>query len=1160
MLRLTSLGALNVGAAGTDGSVVLYSEQGTTDYSVTFQPNAAMTQVVTYTLPADDGGASQLLQTDGAGVLSWVTPTGEASPWTDDGAVVRLDDGSDSVTIGSTINRGKLTVEGDADEVQLRVLGNATQSSNNLIVFENSSGTDLFTLSGAGSAIFQTATDAVTGFQVMDADGGDPVFNIDTINEFLGVNTSAPDRAVEINHASGQNLRLTYNDTDGSAVNYTDLTTGTDGSLTIAPKGSGHLAVNSIPAAGASGSAVTIAPTFNAMDEAGDAINGLGVVVDAGSPTNGTVRGLYLPNATNQGTSLSFAVDIATGWDAGIRSSSPVVFGAATPSAFLHVANPASDNQPAVLVTNANTTNDPSGVTITMSETGGPPLILSPLSAAPTTSSEGSLYYDSDDDTLYVYTGAGWTSAMAGEASPWTDDGAVVRLDDGTDSVSIGSTANLAKLGVVGDADEIQLLVKGTVSQGENIVEFEDSAGTDLFALKSTGGATFRMAADTGDAYQFLEADSGNVVLAIDTLNERIGIRDSTPDAVLDIEPTGAVTTTAAATGLAVNNLTTNATTDGINKYGLYATSTGTFTGGGGAGTRNYGLYVDTVSGADENYGAFISDWTGIGAGAARPASPLEIAHDSSITGAVVDLVTLTRTSSGTPGTGIGAGISFAIEDLGSGANEHATLEVELSDVTDSSEDANFLFFVDSGGSRTGVMQILGDSKSVALGSDRAAVPGTLKFYDGDASSPETVTITVPNLADGTSYTLTLPPDDGDAGEQLQTDGAGTLTWEAAGGTPTAWDDIADPDANTTINLAGFTTVLDSTLDGGSVLKIDNSAANISVETVLLELEFTDQDDGDAKYLQMKDNNGSVKLEIEQDSLTTIAMAIGGSSAGAMVGIIDNFQSTTTPMFRVANSAADVTGSILSQLEFVDQDDADAVWLRALDNTSDVQFIMKQDATDTIRVGIGATAPGSMLEVRNDNSTADAVVDLFTLTKDTTGTAAAGIGAGFSFHIEDAGGSEEQGSIDVSMTTVTDASEDADMIFSLNRAGTITEVMRLDGSEKAATFAGQYGGAINTIANCSGGSASVDWNNGNTQHLSVSEACTLSFSNGLSGRKYTLILKYSGAYGITWPGTVRWSGATAPTLTSASGKTDYIGFIYNSVDSTYDGVSERLNF
>lgn len=42
-------------------------------------------------------------------------------------------------------------------------------------------------------------------------------------------------------------------------------------------------------------------------------------------------------------------------------------------------------------------------------------------------------------------------------------------------------------------------------------------------------------------------------------------------------------------------------------------------------------------------------------------------------------------------------------------------------------------------------------------------------------------TITINGAAAAGTYTLTLPPDDGDAGEQLQTDGSGVTTWEAAG-------------------------------------------------------------------------------------------------------------------------------------------------------------------------------------------------------------------------------------------------------------------------------------------------------------------------------------------------------------------------------------------
>jgi hypothetical protein len=93
---------------------------------------------------------------------------------------------------------------------------------------------------------------------------------------------------------------------------------------------------------------------------------------------------------------------------------------------------------------------------------------------------------------------------------------------------------------------------------------------------------------------------------------------------------------------------------------------------------------------------------------------------------------------------------------------------------------------------------------------------------------------------------------------------------------------------------------------------------------------------------------------------------------------------------------------------------------------------------------------------------------------------------------------------------------------------------------------------------------SVDWNNGNVQSITLANGVnTITFANGQDGSRYTLILKQpaSGAAGtVSWPGTARWSGASPPALTVTNGRTDYVGFIYNGVDSTYDGVAVVLNF
>ncbi|KKR59146.1 MAG: Hemagluttinin family protein [Candidatus Nomurabacteria bacterium GW2011_GWF2_40_31] len=56
-------------------------------------------------------------------------------------------------------------------------------------------------------------------------------------NGNVGIGTTGPDRVTEINSATGINLRLTYNDSNGSATNYADLLTTSAGLLQIIPSG-----------------------------------------------------------------------------------------------------------------------------------------------------------------------------------------------------------------------------------------------------------------------------------------------------------------------------------------------------------------------------------------------------------------------------------------------------------------------------------------------------------------------------------------------------------------------------------------------------------------------------------------------------------------------------------------------------------------------------------------------------------------------------------------------------------------------------------------------------------------------------------------------------------------------------------------------------------
>jgi hypothetical protein len=92
----------------------------------------------------------------------------------------------------------------------------------------------------------------------------------------VGIQTSAPTRQLEINASDGNCLRLTYNDSDGSALNYTDFSVGIDGDLTINSSGGSINLTNTTDSTSSTTGALVIS-------------GGLGIsdITDATSSTNG---------------------------------------------------------------------------------------------------------------------------------------------------------------------------------------------------------------------------------------------------------------------------------------------------------------------------------------------------------------------------------------------------------------------------------------------------------------------------------------------------------------------------------------------------------------------------------------------------------------------------------------------------------------------------------------------------------------------------------------------------------------------------------------------------------------------------------------------------------------------------------------------------------
>ena len=116
----------------------------------------------------------------------------------------------------------------------------------------------------------------------------------------------------------------------------------------------------------------------------------------------------------------------------------------------------------------------------------------------------------------------------------------------------------------------------------------------------------------------------------------------------------------------------------------------------------------------------------------------------------------------------------------------------------------------------------------------------------------------------------------------FKTDGGSETNLLTAGST--AWDDIGDPDGNNAVTLGGFTTVFTSTLDNGIVWKIDNTDADLANDTILLELEFTDNGDANGIFFRARDNNADNMFVIGANGATTITGTAEGTDALTITG------------------------------------------------------------------------------------------------------------------------------------------------------------------------------------------------------------------------------------------------------------------------------------
>jgi len=84
----------------------------------------------------------------------------------------------------------------------------------------------------------------------------------------------------------------------------------------------------------------------------------------------------------------------------------------------------------------------------------------------------------------------------------------------------------------------------------------------------------------------------------------------------------------------------------------------------------------------------------------------------------------------------------------------------------------------------------------------------------------------------------------------------------------------------------------------------------------------------------------------------------------------------------------------------------------------------------------------------------------------------------------------------------------------------------------------------------SGATKTIDWTAGNKQKITLTGNCTFTFTapSGPANLILRLIQDGTGSRTITWPATVKWPEATAPTLTTTAAGIDIVAFYWDGTN------------
>lgn len=166
----------------------------------------------------------------------------------------------------------------------------------------------------------------------------------------------------------------------------------------------------------------------------------------------------------------------------------------------------------------------------------------------------------------------------------------------------------------------------------------------------------------------------------------------------------------------------------------------------------------------------------------------IEVTRTTATTNAAVNTLQLRADSSGTPTVGFGTSLLYQVETAIGTFKDAATINVQSTDVTTSSEDFRMNFaLMENGATVANRLSLFSNGNLEMSDGGKLFIQGATNGYTA-LGAPAT----------GSNITYTLPGADGTSGQVLSTNGSGTLSWATASGGGGSTIPIANSGTNTT--------------------------------------------------------------------------------------------------------------------------------------------------------------------------------------------------------------------------------------------------------------------------------------------------------------------------------------------------------------------------